>query len=83
MSSRRKGLDTSLFGVKDTAEQEDPVARRDMSPETPTDTRPVKRASFDVYADQVERLGVLKYTKNQKISDMVREALDEWLSKQA
>lgn len=49
---------------------------------SPGEERPVKRASFDVYADQVERLGVLKYTRNQKISDMVREALDEWLSKQ-
>lgn len=80
MSSRRKATDTSLFRPKEEIEQEASTPIRDMSP---GGQRPVKRASFDVYADQVERLGVLKYTKNQKISDMVREALDEWLTKQS
>lgn len=83
MSSRRKATDTSLFRPKEEIEKDASRTSGDMSPETPTDSRPVKRASFDVYADQVERLGVLKYTKNQKISDMVREALDEWLAKQS
>ena len=51
---------------------------RDMSPEG---ERPVKRASFDIYEDQLNRLGQLKYTRGEKISDMVRHALEEYLAK--
>ena len=45
------------------------------------DPRKVKRASFDIYADQLERLGILTYTGGGTISDLVKEALDAYLSK--
>lgn len=59
-------------------EGSDATLFRDMSPE---EARPVKRASFDIYEDQLNRLGRLKYTRGEKISDMVRHALEEYLAK--
>ncbi len=91
MSSRRKDLNAGaatggLFRPREEIEQEQdreprqgPVlsTSRDVSP---TERR-VKRASFDIYEDQIERLGTLKYRSRTKISDMVREALDEYLTR--
>lgn len=79
MSSRRKAVDTSLFRPKEEIEQEE--QQRSTSRDMSSDTRAVKRASFDVYADQIERLGILKYKSKQRMSDMVRDALDEYLAR--
>lgn len=74
----RKGLDTTLFRPRSEILQEELTTSGDM---TPAESRPVKRASFDIYEDQLKRLGLLKYTRGEKISDMVKDALEEYLVK--
>ena len=74
----RKSLDTTLFRPKSEIMAEDVVSSGDMTPE---ESRAVKRASFDIYEDQLSRLGQLKYQRGEKISDMVKDAIEEYLSK--
>ena len=79
----KKSLDTSLFRPREEVDQEQEKTSdsRDMSP---TRERREKRASFDLYADQISRLGQLKYKlaeqgEKRRISDMVKDAVEAYL----
>lgn len=88
MSSKRKPVDTSLFRPREETEQEQTHSNdRDMSP-TPESTaeRREKRASFDLYEDQIYAMQELKVRlarqgKKVRMSDLAREAVDLLLDK--
>lgn len=80
----KKSLDTSLFRSREEVdqEQEKTTNSRDMSREA---DRREKRASFDLYEDQIARLGSLKYRlaehgEKRRISDMVKDAVEAYLT---
>lgn len=86
MNSRRKPVDTSLFAKTSREETSSSPVQHDSASvssfgDMSSEDRRVKRASFDIYEDQIERLGMLKYRTRTKISDLVREALDDYLAK--
>jgi hypothetical protein len=86
MSSRKQGLNTALFRPKDEIDHEQGQMQStgDM---TPAPERRYKRASFDLYEDQLVALSEIR-TKlwretgvRPKVSELAREAFDLLIEK--